>query len=339
MTEPVIKVKSLAYVRVSAPDVEQAKAFLEEFGLQVAQRSGEAVYLRGTDAGVPCYVLTPGSAEVTSIAFEAESAADLEALSQSEGAPIASLEEPLGGQVVRLRDPNGLAVEVVFGQTALPAIDAAPAHAFNMDGRRERQGALPAVRPGPAHVRRIGHLVLESADPASLFAWYSTRFGLRKADEVRLHSGDAQMVFASLDRGREFVDHHVVGFQYALDEGVRVQHVAFEVGNLDDLMAGHHHLKAKGRKPIWGVGRHRFGGQIYDYWANPWGVIHEHWTDTDLVNDEHVPGEGQVAELEEYWGPQPSLAFLVARWNWKVVRNLAGILRARVRAGRSRATT
>lgn len=339
MIEPVIKVKSLAYVRVSAPDVEQATAFLEDFGLQVAHRSAEAVYLRGTDAGVPCYVLTSGSAEVTTIAFEVESAADLEALAQSEGATIASLEEPLGGQVVRLRDPNGLAVEVVFGPTALPAIDAAPAHAFNMDGRRERQGSLPTVRPGPAHVRRIGHLVLESADPAARYAWYSNRFGLRKADEVHLHNGDAQMVFASLDRGREFVDHHVVGFQYALDEGVRVQHVAFEVGNLDDLMAGHHHLKAKGRKPVWGVGRHRFGGQIYDYWANPWGVIHEHWTDTDLVNDEHVPGEGQVAELEEYWGPQPSLAFLVARWNWKVVRNLAGILRARVRASRSHATT
>jgi hypothetical protein len=140
------------------------------------------------------------------------------------------------------------------------------------------------------------------------------------------------MRFACLDRGQEFVDHHVVGFQYALDEGARVQHIAFEVGNLDDLMAGHHHLKSKGRKSVWAVGRHRYGGQIYDYWANPWGVIQEHWTDTDLVNEETIPTTCDFADLEEYWGPQPSLSFVVSRWNWKAVRNLASLLHARFRA-------
>ena len=110
--------------------------------------------------------------------------------------------------------------------------------------------------------------------------------------------------------------------------------MAFEVGNLDDLMAGHHHLKSRGRKSVWGVGRHRYGGQIYDYWANPWGVIHEHWTDTDLVNEESVPTDSNLVNLEEYWGPQPKPAFVVSRWNWKAVRNLASLLAARVRAAR-----
>jgi hypothetical protein len=142
------------------------------------------------------------------------------------------------------------------------------------------------------------------------------------------------MLFAHLDRGTDYVDHHVVGFQFAVDEGARVQHVAFEVGNLDDLMTGHDHLKSKHRKSVWGVGRHRYGGQIYDYWADPWGVIHEHWTDTDLVNDEHVPSDSQVEDLGEYWGPPPTPAFVVARWNWKAVRNVAGLLIARLRASR-----
>ena len=156
--------------------------------------------------------------------------------------------------------------------------------------------ALPGVRPGPSHVRRIGHLVLESADPASVYRWYHEHFGLRKADEVRLPNGSGTADALRQPRsGREFVDHHVVGFQFALDEGARVQHIAFEVGNFDDLMAGHEHLKSKGRKSVWGVGRHRYGGQIYDYWANPWGVIHEHWTDTDLVNEDTVPTDCDFA--------------------------------------------
>jgi catechol 2,3-dioxygenase-like lactoylglutathione lyase family enzyme len=336
MSEPIIRAKRLAYVRVSAPDLAKAEAFLKEFGLHVAARTDAAVYLRGTDPDPPCYVLTEGASDVTAIAFEADSAADLEAISKIDGAsPIEKLDGPAGGSVVRLRDPHGMQVEIVYGQARLDPLDPAPSHQFNMDGRRDRRGPLPGVRPGPAHVRRIGHLVLESADPVSVYDWYQERLGLRKSDEVRLPGGGTQMRFAALDRGAEFVDHHVVGFQYALDEGTRVQHIAFEVGNLDDLMAGHHHLKAKRRKSVWGVGRHRYGGQIYDYWANPWGVIHEHWTDTDLVNADTTPSDCEFKDLMEYWGPQPSVSFLVARWNWKAVRNLASLLAARLQAVRS----
>jgi len=335
MSEPVIKVKRLAYVRVAAPDLEKAEAFLREFGLQVAARTHEAVYLRGTDPAPPCYVLRQGDSDVTAIAFEAESAADLEAIAEIDGASaIEKLDEPGGGEVVRLRDPQGMQVEIVHGLTALEPMEAAPSHDFNTDGRRVRKGALPGVGRGPSHVRRIGHLVLESADPASVYRWYHERLGLRRSDEVHLPDGRPQMIFAALDRGPEYVDHHVVGFQYALDEGARVQHMAFEVCNVDDLMAGHHYLKARRRKSVWGIGRHRYGGQIYDYWADPWGVIHEHWTDTDLVNQDSVPTDCDFEDLEEYWGPQPSLSFVVSRWNWRAVRNLASLLSARLRATR-----
>ncbi len=335
MSEAIIKVKRLAYVRVSAPDVAKTEAFLEEFGLHVAARTDAALYFRGTDPDPPCYVLTEGPSEVNAIAFEADSAADLEAIAKIDGASaIEKLDGPAGGSVVRLRDPLGMQVEIVHGQSALEPLDPAPSHTFNVNGRRDRKGPLPGVRPGPAHVRRLGHLVLESADPVSLYEWYHARLGLRTSDEVHLPGGGTQMRFAALDRGVAFVDHHVVGFQYALDEGTRVQHLAFEVGNVDDLMAGHHHLKAKGRKSVWGVGRHRYGGQIYDYWAAPSGLIHEHWTDTDLVNEDTAPSVCEFEDLEEYWGPQPSVSFVVARWNWKAVRNLAQLLAVRLQAMR-----
>lgn len=335
MREPTIKVKRLAFVRVSAPNMEEAEAFLEEFGLQVAARAEEAVFLRGTDPDPPCYVLTQGDAGVTSIAFEADSAEDLEKIATVEGASaVEKIDEPAGGQVVRVCDPQGMQVEIVHGQSALEPIAAAPFHEFNMDGRRRREGSLPSIRRGPSTVRRIGHLVLESGDPDSVYRWYHEHLGLRKSDEVQLPNGETQMRFASLDRGPEFVDHHVVGFQFAFDEGARVQHVAFEVGNFDDLMAGHEYLKSKRRKNVWGVGRHRYGGQIFDYWASPLGVIHEHWTDTDLVNQDHVPTDSNILDMRDYWGPPPTPAFAIARWNGKAVRNLAGLLFARMRAGR-----
>jgi catechol 2,3-dioxygenase-like lactoylglutathione lyase family enzyme len=330
MTEPTIKVKRLAYVRVGAPDVAKAEKFLEEFGLQVAARTDREVYLRGTDPEPPCYVLSQGTGAVTAIAFEADSAEDLAKLAELDGASaIETLDEPSGGQAVRFTDPLGMQVEIVHGRTALEALEPAPSHPFNMNGQRQRVGELPAIQRGPSRVRRIGHLVLESADPETAYRWYHERFGLTTSDAVRLPDGSPQMIFSRLDRGRDYVDHHVVGFQFALDEGIRVQHIAFEVGNLDDLMSGHDYLKRRKRKHVWGIGRHLLGGQIFDYWKSPFGVIHEHWTDTDLVNESHTAQDCGLAEMQDYWGPGPSPGFLIARWNFKVIKNAFKLLKAR----------
>ncbi len=333
MTEPTIKVKRLAYVRVEAPDMAKAEKFLDEFGLQVAAREGGAVYLRGTDEGPPCYVLSQGDRDVTALAFEADSLEDLETIAQIEGASaVEALNEPAGGQVVRLTDPNGMQLEIVYGRAGLEPLDPAPSHTFNMNGSYDRVGVLPGVEHGPSKVRRIGHLVLESADPGSLYAWYNARIGLTTSDAVRLPDGSPMMIFSRLDRGQDYVDHHVVGFQFAMDEGVRVQHVAFEVGNLDDLMSGHEYLKRRKRKHVWGIGRHLLGGQIFDYWRSPFGVIHEHWTDTDLVNETHQAQDTPVSGVKDYWGPDPSPGFLIARFNFKVIKNLIRVLRARAQS-------
>lgn len=330
MADPLIKVKKLAYVRVSEPDVAAALTFLDEFGLQVATRTGDEVHLRGTDPEPPCYILSPGTGGVTAIAFEADSLEDLEKLAQLEEASLVeSLGEPSGGHVVRLTDPVGMRVEIVHGRAALEPLEPAPSHAFNMNGLRERVGQLPAVKRGPSNIRRVGHLVLETADPETQYQWYHERFGLTTSDAVRLPDGSPQMIFSRLDRAESFVDHHVVGFQFSLDEGIRVQHVAFEVGNLDDLMSGHEHLKRRKRNHVWGIGRHLLGGQIFDYWKSPTGLIHEHWTDTDLVNNTHDANDCGIDQMQDYWGPGPTPGFLIARWNFKVIKNLLRILRAR----------
>ncbi len=333
MTEPLIRVKQLAYVRVEAPEIASAEKFLGEFGLQLVERTSHTTYLRGTDSQAPCYILSQGAGSVTAIAFEADSLEDLQKIAElPEASQVESLDEPCGGQAVRLRDPSGMQVEIVYGREALQPLDAAPSHTFNMNGEKPRVGELPAVTHGPSHVRRIGHLVLESADPETLYRWYHERFGLTKSDAVTLPGGTPQMVFSRLDRGEDYVDHHVVGFQYALDEGTRVQHIAFEVGNLDDLMSGHEHLKRNKYKNVWGVGRHLLGGQIFDYWKSPSGLIHEHWTDTDLINQQHQASDCEIGEMQDYWGPAPKPAFLIARWNFKVIKNLITILKARSRS-------
>ena len=115
MSDPITRVKRLSYVRSEAPDLGVAQTFLAEFGLEVAARTDDAIFYRGTDGDPPCYVLTRGQGGFTTIGFEVDALADLERMAAVDGASgIEKLDEPGGGQVVRLVDPVGTNVELVF---------------------------------------------------------------------------------------------------------------------------------------------------------------------------------------------------------------------------------
>ena len=53
------------------------------------------------------------------------------------------------------------------------------------------------------------------------------------------------------------------------------------------------------------------GSQIYDYWTDPWGRVHEHWSDTDRLN---VKNGSNLISAEEglvsQWGERPPQKFL-----------------------------
>ncbi len=104
------------------------------------------------------------------------------------------------------------------------------------------------------------------------------------------------------DRGRTHVDHHTL---FPVGTGAAgFNHAAFEVANFDDLMAGREVLAQSGRRHEWGVGRHKLGSQIFDYWRDPWGHTVEHWTDGDLFNNETPPNIATLDDLTgNQWGP------------------------------------
>ena len=106
-------------------------------------------------------------------------------------------------------------------------------------------------------------------------AWYRETLGFRCSDEVYL--GEKSNVVGSfnrLDRGEDYVDHHA--FFCIRGEKSGLNHLSFEAADIDDVMVGHEHLEARGYRHIWGIGRHLIGSQLFDYWADPWGRVHEH---------------------------------------------------------------
>ncbi len=300
-----IKIQDVAYVRFSAPDLDEMEAFLTEFGMVRAERSDDALYVRGIDGDPFLHVTHRGEPRFLAAGFEAASMRDLETLAREEKATIDPLDEPAGGSVVRLTDPNGFRIEVVAGRRSVARIDAPARSPINDAHATPRLNALKRLPKGPSHVKRLGHCVLNVNNFRDSEAWYKSRLGLITSDEINLGSPDQVLgAFLRCDRGPIPSDHHTV---FLLGTGKPgFNHAAFEVVDFDDLMFGHDFLKQKGRRHEWGVGRHLLGSQIFDYWRDPWGHTLEHWTDGDLLD---AAWGSRISSIQEVvatqWGPMP----------------------------------
>jgi catechol 2,3-dioxygenase-like lactoylglutathione lyase family enzyme len=298
-----IKVKDIAYVRFAAPDLDAMERFLADFGLVTTARESDVIYARGTDPAPYAHVTERGEPAFLGLAFEAESTADLEAAAKLEGAsPVEKIEAPGGGQRIRFTDPDGFLVEVIHGRELLPALPVSPRPPINRGSDRPRLGTLTRLEAGPAQVKRLGHAGLRVSDYPRSVQWYKTRFGFVSSDDIYLGERDNVMAsFMRCDRGAEFTDHHTFVCLGAGEAGL--DHAAFEVEDADAVMLGHDHLKRGGYEHRAGIGRHILGSQVFDYWRDPWGNALEHFTDGDLLNDQHETGvHDPTTALGTQWG-------------------------------------
>ncbi len=304
----VIRIEDIAHVRYAAPDLGAMRGFLEDFGMSTFEAGGR-LYGKGGDGRAFFHVTEPGEARFLAIGFRAETVGDLERLAAHEGAPVEDLAEPGGGKVVRLTDPDGYLVEVVAGQAKDEAAPPLADQPFNTAAAKPRFRQAVRLDPAPAHVKRIGHAVLKVRDFRTSEKWYKDRFGFLTSDEVEAAKDVPLGAFMRCDRGDKPADHHTL-FLAQLPGELGILHAAFEVSNLDDLMLGHQHLKAKKREAAWGVGRHIMGSQVFDYWKDPFGNELEHWTDGDLFTAADPPQKMPMsALLAVQWGsPHPMFA-------------------------------
>ena len=87
---------------------------------------------------------------------------------------------------------------------------------------------------------------------------------------------------------------------------------AYEAHDIDAIFQDHEHIKSVGKyEHMWGIGRHLLGSQVYDYWSDPWGRVHERWADTDRLN---AADGGNFVNAEEglrsQWGDRPPERFI-----------------------------
>jgi catechol 2,3-dioxygenase-like lactoylglutathione lyase family enzyme len=298
-----IKVRDIACVRFGAPDLDAMERFTADFGLVTAWRSAERLVCRGSDPEPAIHVTERGEPGFRAVAFEAASTEDLEAAARLPGASaIEALDTPGGGHRVRFSDPDGFCVEVVADRAPAEPLPTQRALPYNTGGERRRLNELQRLARGPARVKRLGHCVIRVSDFRASEAWYASRFGFLRSDEVYLGDPDNIVTaFLRCDRGDVPVDHHTLLCVGLGEPGF--DHAAFEVEDIDAVMIGHEHLRAAGHTHATGVGRHVLGSQVFDYWRDPWGHTLEHFTDGDLLDASARPGRFDPAvALGTQWG-------------------------------------
>jgi catechol 2,3-dioxygenase-like lactoylglutathione lyase family enzyme len=327
---PLIKVADLAWLEFEKPDLDRAQTFAHDFGFTVAERTPDALYLRGTLPGGACVVVRRGPmSRFVGPAFRVAKPADLLRLADSTGARVRRSAGPGGGNQVVLRDPSGLPVTVVDGGDTLPGLPQQQPLRLNIGTQRTRINVTQRPPREPARVLRLGHVVLETNVFGRALDWYLDTLGMIVSDFLFLdgqRDRGPTMAFIRCDRAGDPADHHTLAMH--LGPGVGYVHSAYQVADLDALAAGGEYLAGLGYRRTWGIGRHIQGSQLFDYWRDPDRLMVEHFADGDLFDNTVEPGWAPMsASGLAQWGPPVTRDFLGTNPSPKLLRTVLSALR------------
>lgn len=307
-------ITDIAYVVFNHTDLDAAERFYQDFGLKIAFRNDNEIGFRPALERGYCYVACradkPG---LRAIAFRASDRADLERVAQfSEASKIEPIGREGGGEKVSLTSPDGLPFEVVHGIQPYPELPVRPALTINTGHDKRRLGDFQRPPLEPAPVLRLGHVALLTSDFQRNFEWMQTRLGLCPTDIMYGQSKDDLVgSFMHLGGAADWTDHHTLAL--FPDSNPRVHHISFEIEDIDAQGMGNQWMAKKGWRHTWGIGRHIYGSQIFDYWFDPDGNIVEHFTDGDLVRPGSEPALVALDDKSLFaWGPHMEPAEFVS---------------------------
>jgi len=255
------RVTDLLYVAHAVPDLAAERKFYgETWGLtEVGEQDGK-VYFAAEGSTHPYVIRLRQDDEIKTdlIAFLAETRVDVDAVyAQALAAGAKAISEPCpstapaGGYAARFFDPDGRAIEVIC------------------DTSKRQARTLKAGESIPVG---LSHIVLHSPNVKGLVKFYEDVLGFKLSDWI----GEF-MVFLRCNSA-----HHrlaIMGGPPALN------HVAFDVASVDEMMRGLGRLTKEGVTLSWGPGRHTAGQNTFTYYLTPNGNAVEYTSDLEEVDE------------------------------------------------------
>lgn len=273
------RVTDVRYVAYGVADYDAERSFYADWGLEPVAATGDGDWLRapGSDAHHVVRLRQADANHVEVIGLAAAQRADVDALhARVEAAGCRMIhaprviEAPGGGYGFRFFSPDGLPFEISSEVVRGP--------------RREidRWEGLPV---------RISHVVLHSPDHVALVGFFTNILGFRVSDWL----GEF-MCFLRCNTA-----HHRVAI---LPGPACLNHIAYDMTNVDGMMRGIARLKARDIPVRWGPGRHTAGDNTFSYFVTPNGFTVEYTAELETVDFErhvaavHIPSPRTI----DQWG-------------------------------------
>lgn len=274
------RVTEIRYVGYAVPDLEAERAFYADQWKLVEAGEQDGMIHFAADGGEEGYVVRLRAAQekrIDVIALAASSRADVDALhdkAAASGARIIFTPKDLdtlgGGYGFRFFSPDGLPFEIASDVAAR---------------------TLRALSRWEGVPQKISHIVLHSPDHKAMVQWFCDVLGFKVSDWL----GDF-MCFLRCNSA-----HHRLAI---LPGPPCLNHVAYDMLSVDDMMTGINRLKQKGTDIRWGPGRHTAGNNTFSYFTTPAGFAVEYTSELEEVDFEsheakvHVPGP----KVMDQWG-------------------------------------
>lgn len=255
------RVRGLRSVAINVCVIDEAEKFYTAvWNLHAVETGTPARYFHGTGPHHHILSLHPASCPaIRCVVFEAADRAAVDAIHARVVASGMMTEAPHarttpgGGYGFGCRDPEGRNIAVACG------------------------GQMRAAANAPDRPGKIAHLNLNAGDYDGTTRFMCEALGFRLIDE----SARARFLHA------ECADHFSLAIVKSVD--ATLNHIAFEMPDLDSVMRGAGRMRDAGYPIEWGVGRHGPGNNVFAYFAGPEELPLEYTAEVLQIDDSYVP--------------------------------------------------
>jgi len=282
--------RRLGYVALNVSDLERSTAFYRDLvGLAVTEATPQLVALRCSRDHHNVLLYPAARPWLKRIAFELESAADLES--------AASYLHSQGYAVERVEEAELRALRMVAAlRFRLPGSGLCLEYFIQV-----MQMAQPYT-PTVARIERLGHVVINLAGFDATLATLTGQLGFRVSDFVP--------GFAAFLRCFPNPLHHSMAVLAGADN--HLNHLNFMVTDIDDIGRAVNRMKRAGVEIVFGPGRHQPSESIFLYFLDPDGITVEYSFGMETFPER---GAREARLLEpvpgtlDSWGSVPAPAF------------------------------
>jgi catechol-2,3-dioxygenase len=280
-----MSIQGIDEITLSAADLPQCRRFFLDWGLSLVQESAQELVFESLNG---CRVivahpdrpgLPPGlenDPTLRQVIWAVGSHAELEACAESMRTQAGWQRQ---GDRLLCQDPMGLSVGVQV--TRKKAVDLPCAQTNTWSHRPRVNQASPAYER--AQPVEVGHVVLFTRDLASTSRFYEEVLGFVVSDR---YPGRGCFLRCAPRGG-----HHDLFLLQPPEPRQGLNHVAFTVRDVHEVIGGGMHMSRQGWQTELGPGRHPISSALFWYVVSPAGALVEYYTDEDELTEDWQPRE------------------------------------------------